>query len=105
MVTVAELAAAVGMATAPEKVARFAGCFTEPDFARTGRLPKPWHGKGMAATFTRSQADQLIADWYDAARAAEEGRIHPEAFVDMSLAEYNQREAATIAEVRERFRP
>lgn len=105
MVTVAELAAAVGMSTAPEKVAAFAGCFTEPDFARTGRLPKPWNGQGMAATFTRAQADQLIADWHDAAQAAEDGNVHPEAFVDMSLAEYNRREDAAIAEVRDRFRP
>lgn len=61
-VTLADLAASLDMTSEPEKVARYVGAFTEPD-ARTGRIAKPWHGKGMAATFTRAEADQIMAEW------------------------------------------
>lgn len=70
MITVAELAHAAGMSSAPEKIARYAGCFTPHD-PRTGQLPKRWAGQGMDATFTRAEADQIIADWNrDATHAA-----------------------------------
>jgi prevent-host-death family protein len=69
MLTITDLAIELGMTRAPERVARYAGAFTEHD-PRTGQLPKPWNGKGMDATFTRDQADQIIADWHrDAAHA------------------------------------
>jgi prevent-host-death family protein len=70
MVNIYELAAQVQMANAPEKVARFAGCFTEHD-PRTGRLPLPGQGQGMDATFTREEADRLAAEWDRHARNAE----------------------------------
>jgi prevent-host-death family protein len=106
MITVAELAAAVGMSSAPEKVARFAGAFTEHD-PRTGRLPKRWYGQGMDATFTRDEADQIIADWDQAAGAVEAGLIEPvvEAGAGLDLAAANRRHEAAVAEVQERYRP
>lgn len=104
VVTVADIAAAVGMRAAPEKVAMFAGCFTEPDFARTGRLPKPWHGKGLAAEFTRDEADQIITEWHEAASDAEAGHIY-EPSTDPNLAEAQRRHVADVAAVRERYRP
>lgn len=70
MLTVTGLAAHLGMSSAPEKVARFAGAFEEHD-PRTGRLPKPWAGQGMAALFTREQADELTAEWNRNATSAE----------------------------------
>lgn len=72
MISVAELAHRVGMDRAPEKVARWAGCFTPHD-SRTGTLPKPWYGQGMDAVFTQDQADQLEADWNRDATHAELG--------------------------------
>ncbi len=64
VITIAELTAELNLpATATERVARFAGAFTTPDL-RTGRIPKPWAGKGMGATFTRDEADDLIAEWH-----------------------------------------
>ena len=104
MITVAELAAAVGMSSAPEKVARFAGCFTPHD-PRTGQLPKPWNGAGMGATFTREQADQIIADWQEAADAAEAGAILPVIEPGLPADEAVRRHDAAVAEVRERYRP
>lgn len=70
MVTITELAQRVGMERAPEKVARWALCFTPHD-SRTGTLPKPWQGRGMDAEFTETQADQLETDWYRDATHAE----------------------------------
>lgn len=71
VVTIAELAAEIGDRIAtPERVARFAGCLSEYD-PRTGRLPKPWYGKGMGATFTRDEADDLLAEWARASRATD----------------------------------
>ncbi|MET0426299.1 MAG: type II toxin-antitoxin system Phd/YefM family antitoxin [Actinoplanes sp.] len=69
-VTLLELAARLGMSAAPEKVARFAGAFTEHD-PRTGRLPQPWAGQGLNARFTPAQADQIEHDWYQEADNAE----------------------------------
>jgi prevent-host-death family protein len=64
MFGIRELAIAVGMDRAPEKVALWAGCFSPRDeFLKTGRLPKPWQGQGMDAQFTREQLDQLAAEW------------------------------------------
>jgi prevent-host-death family protein len=70
MVTITELAQRVGMDRAPEKVARWALCFTPYD-SRTGALPKPWQGQGMDAMFTQAQADQLEANWYSDVTHAE----------------------------------
>jgi predicted DNA-binding transcriptional regulator AlpA len=71
VVTIAELAAEIGDGiTTPERVARFAGCLSEYD-PRTGQLPKPWYGKGMGATFTRDEADDLLAEWARASRATD----------------------------------
>lgn len=69
-VTVTELARRVGMAQAPEKVARWVGAFTEHD-PRTGQLPKRWNGQGMQATFTEAEATQLEAEWNRDAAYAE----------------------------------
>lgn len=91
MMTVAELAAAVDMSSAPEKVARYVGAFTEHD-PRTGTLPKRWNGKGMDATFTSAEAAQLIASWTKDATHAE--RM---AFLLPDDAEH--------AEIAERYRP
>jgi prevent-host-death family protein len=91
MLGVAELAAAVLMSSSPEKVARWAGCFTPHD-PRTGRLPKPWYGQGMDATFTREQIEQLRAEWHrDAAH--------------MEGMEFLLPDDAEVAEVAERYRP
>lgn len=68
--TVADLAMSVGMSRNPERVARWAGCFIEHD-PRTGRLPKPWWGQGMGATFSQTQLDQLTAEWHEDATLAE----------------------------------
>lgn len=68
VITVAELATTAG--TTPEKFARFAGAFTEND-PRTGRLPKRWAGQGVDATFTRDEADELLAEWDRHATSAE----------------------------------
>ncbi|MGC4886646.1 hypothetical protein [Micromonospora sp. DT227] len=62
MITITDLAAELGMSSDPEKVALFVGAFAEND-TRTGRLAKRWAGQGMEATFTRDEADELIAEW------------------------------------------
>lgn len=106
MATVYDIAAAVGMTASPEKVAAFAGCLAAHD-PRTGRIPQPWHGKGMAAVFTQEQAERLIAEWRRAAHDADAGRIEPaieaDAGIDPAAAE--RRHHAAVAEVRERYRP
>lgn len=106
MVTVAELAAAVGMSDAPETIAAYAGAFIEPD-SRTGRLPKRWYGQGMEATFTRAEADQIEADWRRDSEAAQAGQIYPivEPDAGLDLAAANRRHEAAVAEVAERYRP
>lgn len=106
MLTITDLAAAVGMSSSPQRVAAFAGCFTKPD-ARTGRIPQPWHGQGMAAVFTPEQAERLIAEWHRAAHDAEAGRIQPiiEADAGLDPAAAERRHAAAVEAVRERYRP
>jgi prevent-host-death family protein len=69
LLTIAELAQEIADPDAtPERVARFVGAFIEYD-PRTGRLPKPWYGKGMKARFTEAEADELVAEWARASRA------------------------------------
>lgn len=77
MITLAQLADELGLTAADaEKVARFAGAFEQHD-PRTGRLPKRWAGQGMFATFSRDEADELIAEWHRAAAMVEAGAILP----------------------------
>lgn len=78
-ITLAELTAELNLpADAAERVARFAGAFRDPaDAAKTGRLPKRWEGQGMAATFTRDEAEELVAEWHRAAAAVEAGATLP----------------------------
>lgn len=91
MLTLTDLAAALDMARSPEKVARWAGCLTPVD-PRTGRIPEPWHGKGMGARFTRAEADQLIAQWnHDS--------------TDAERVEYLSNEDPEAVEIADRYRP
>lgn len=73
VITIAELTAALNLpASARERVARFTGAYSDPDdYAKTGRLAPRWIGQGMAATFTRDEAEGLIAEWVRAATRAE----------------------------------
>lgn len=65
-VTWADLAADLGLGRdAAEEVARFAGALTPHD-PRTGRIPKPWTGKGMDHRIARSEAEDLAAEWHRA---------------------------------------
>jgi prevent-host-death family protein len=91
MITMAELAAQVGMSSAPEKVAAFVGALTEHD-PRTGQLAKRWAGQGMDATFTREEADAIVADWNAHWRSAE-------------ILEYVSSEDAEAVEIADRYRP
>jgi prevent-host-death family protein len=70
VITVVDIATELGSPSLAEKFARFAGAFEIHD-PRTGRLPKRWNGQGMAATFTRDEADALIAEWDRSAAHAE----------------------------------
>jgi len=102
MVSLAELARRVGMQSAPEKVARWAGCLAPHD-PRTGTLPKPWHGMGMDAAFTAAQADQLEADWHRDRDAVEDGDIYdPYPGYDP---DWEAGHSDRVAEVQDRFRP
>ena len=77
-ITIADLAAMIGHADAtPESVGRFVGALEVHD-PRTGRLPKPWSGQGMGATFTEDEAEGLVAEWY---------RSHGAAPVDPAMVE------------------
>lgn len=74
MVTLAELTLDLGLPPSDVgHVGRWVGTF-EPHDPRTGRLSKPWTGTGMAATFSRDEADQLIAEWNLNAMSAERVR-------------------------------
>lgn len=64
MVTIADITAELLLpASDAERVARFVGALEQHD-PRTGRIPHAWTGQGMDATFSRSDADRLIAEWY-----------------------------------------
>lgn len=63
-VTIADLTTRIGHPDAtPESVARFVGAYEIHD-PRTGPLFKPWSGKGLSATFTDVEAENLVAEWY-----------------------------------------
>jgi predicted DNA-binding transcriptional regulator AlpA len=98
-VSLADLTTDLGLPTsARERVARFAGAFTTPDeYVSTGRIAPRWAGHGMAATFTRDEADALKAEWHRAAALIEAGAILP--YIN------DAETAADLDELRERYQP
>lgn len=67
-VSFADLAAELGTST--ERIAQFAGALV-PDDPRTGRVLRPWTGKGADYRLTRNQADELAAEWARSVRTTE----------------------------------
>jgi hypothetical protein len=65
--TASELATTVGLPPTPEgaaRFARFAGAYRlASDYTQVGQIPPRWAGQGADATFTRDEADMLLAEW------------------------------------------
>jgi hypothetical protein len=78
LITIAGLTVELGLpASDEERVARFTGALDVHD-PRTGRIPQPWTGQGMAAVFTREQADQLVVAWHGAPTSYPDGTLPTE---------------------------